>query len=1331
MFRQTRPLPFALRNGYARCSVAPRPCTIGLLAILMTVGGCRNHGKGTHVPGQIDWAKKLDIQLSKRPHDPVARRDAALLASAFLPHENPAPRYRALQAAGIQDPLGAYALGVRAMRNHDPKHLLVAAQHMLALEAKSTQNKQSPATAQVLDWLWQELQDAPKMHGEIESLWSTHQSSNLSRASKRALLSLIGKSRRLAGKPFAFAHQRQGCVQTFATTPVQGTLGDLSLTRANLSGPWDLTTGEGAPVFPLACAVRVWNPTQDAGFVGLQSDLTLQKAGMVLSIHTPATARVWLDGQEIWRNDQGSALSPRSHEVLINAKPGRHRLKIAVSIPGDKEWLVVRATDLQGTALKAQPANLSHPLPQSKLLVTNLNKGVTKRCRAQLGVQPAIDPLLVEPWVAHCALSAALHRHDREAAFVLAPKIEQFENFAEGAALLADADLQNAELPRSLAKSAASQKLATAVELDPGLLGLSLALAQNRSSRGQASEVRQELAAMKAPRHADDALFRFGVYLDIGDELRADRMLALAKKLDPDHCEVIAASFKRARDLDARSRQAEILPLLQRCPGYRALALRFWSGRGQDDKAKPLLDSLIVDRPDDVAKLLRRAQLHRRQGNWALAKADLERILRLQPASFSAHLMLADRARSSEDLATAKSLLEDLKRRYPNENYLYRYLLDLGSDDPLLQGRVDGLVQALNYQKEQSPDAPFAEDASVFVLDRDLAHVYDNGSQRHLIHQIIRVQSKEAIDTYGEITIPDNAELLTLRTIKQDGRSIEPEKTPGKSSFSMRALELGDYVEQEFIMPAQWAQARQGATDLGVFRFASARAPFVRSELIVQAPKSLKLQIEARNGAPTPTTQDKDGMQRWSFLATNQARVVLEPSTPSVQDLIPQVRCFANLSAAQWLDELLATTAGARQRGPSLRATVKDWAGGIKTQEEKLQAIYQKVNTTIDPQGDLGSNVNHTLASGKGSRSNLMYALLKEAKIPVRMLLVRSRFAPSIDKHPQFDTYETAVLEVWPEDPKRRRYLVPDLLFSPIGFLPEWLEGGLAHVLPEAQHPGQETPQRVGKGQAEVADRRELSLEIQLDDQGAAKVKGSLRTYGFYAAQWRQTLKQMGSDSEQELFSQYELPRFFPGKNPTLDKLKIKHADQPQKALVMQFELSVEHLGKASGGTLELSSDLVHLNPGAALVGLAQRKLDLLIASTGISKAKIALKLPNGQAWPASVTKSLAHNIRSSFGEFRQTPRQSEGQLVLEIQTRLTPQIVSPEKYPEFVRYVHDVQRAQAQHLVAQKNGQASAVSPSSGGSQAALVKRRWSSTERLTRALVSAAPSPERSKKR
>lgn len=1291
-----------------------------MLVLVAGLSACRHKDKGTKVPGDTQWAKRLDAQLAKRPNDPIARRDAALLASAFLPDTRPEPRYQALKQAGIQDPLGAYALGVRAMRRHDPQDLLLAAQVLLAAERKSlapaatdmaakakasTRPSQaqvsaqlaSPwhtglATAQVLGWLWQEMQDLPELHHEIETLWSEYGSAPLGRKSKRALLSLIGKSRRLAGKPYAFAHQQQGCVQRFSTTAIQGTLGDLSLTRANLEGPWNNGAGQGAPLFPLACALRVWNPTQDAGFVGLQSDITLTKADMVLNVGTPAAARVWLDGQEIWRNDGLDRFSARDKAFLIHASPGVHRLKIALSIPGDKEWLLVRATDLQGNPLATQAASGSEPAAKGALLVQDLSQGVTQRCRAQLQATPAIDPLLAEPWVTHCALASALEDYDREASDTRTAPLETFEGFAEGVALLADADLQNKELPASLGKSAASQKLAAAVALDADLLGLALALAQNRSNRGQADEVREELAAMKPPRHVDDALFRFGVYLDIGDELRADQVLALAQKLNPGHCEVVAASFRRARDLDARARQAELLPKLERCPGYRTLALRFWTQRGRDDKAKPLLDSLLKDRPDDIDKLSQRARLHQRQGHWNLAQADLDRVLALQPASFSSHLRMADQARANRDQASAKALLERLRVRYPNENYLYRYLEDLGTPDPLVQDRVDGEKLVASYQKDQAQSSPFAQDASVFILDRDFAHAYDNGSQRHLIHQIIRVQSKEAIDTYGEITIPDNAELLTLRTIKQDGRVIEPEKTPGKSSFSMRALEIGDYVEQEFILPAQWAQAQKGAADLGVFRFASTQAPFVRSELIVQAPPGLHLQIEARNGAPTPTISEHEGQRRWSFLATNQARIVPEPSTPSPQDLIPQVRCFANLSAAQWLDELVATTMNTRRRGPWLRKKVRSWTQGKKSPASKLRAIYNQVNRTIEAQGDLGDDVNRTLSSGKGSRSNLMYALLKEAKIPVQMLLVRSRFASKLDPqqgHPQFDSFETAVLEVWPDDPKRRRYLIPDLPFAPIGYVPEWLEGGLAHVLPEPSQRTKKKPRSLGKGLASLADRRELDLDLTLDPQGNAKVKGRLSLYGFYAAQWRQALKQAGAENQEDLFSQYELPRYLPGKSPRIEQLKIRHQKDPQKALRMDFELNAQRVGILSGSSMELSADLVHLNPGAALVGLAQRKLDLLIASAGVSRAKISLHLPAGLTWSPSLQASLKRDLVSAFGSFRLRPSQSGSTLTMEIESKLRPQVVSPSEYPKLVHFVQEVHRAQAQRMTANRSVQA------------------------------------------
>ena len=41
---------------------------------------------------------------------------------------------------------------------------------------------------------------------------------------------------------------------------------------------------------------------------------------------------------------------------------------------------------------------------------------------------------------------------------------------------------------------------------------------------------------------------------------------------------------------------------------------------------------------------------------------------------------------------------------------------------------------------------------------------------------IVRVQNKDGIDKFGEVTIPEGADVLLLRTVKADGSTREPEE---------------------------------------------------------------------------------------------------------------------------------------------------------------------------------------------------------------------------------------------------------------------------------------------------------------------------------------------------------------------------------------------------------------------------------------------------------------------------------------------------------------------------------------------------------------------------
>ena len=155
------------------------------------------------------------------------------------------------------------------------------------------------------------------------------------------------------------------------------------------------------------------------------------------------------------------------------------------------------------------------------------------------------------------------------------------------------------------------------------------------------------------------------------------------------------------------------------------------------------------------------------------------------------------------------------------------------------------------------------------VLDRAVTRVFPTGAVMALTHQIVRVDSKDAIDRWGEVAVPAGAELLTVRTHKRDGSTREPEEIAGKETISAADLEIGDFVEWEYLEThapsAAFAPGFLGER----FFFQSFEAPLARSELVVIAPAALTLEIDERAGAPRAEGRlAADGTRVTSFSAT-------------------------------------------------------------------------------------------------------------------------------------------------------------------------------------------------------------------------------------------------------------------------------------------------------------------------------------------------------------------------------------------------------------------------------------------------------------------------------
>src|SRR5690606_35931566 len=151
------------------------------------------------------------------------------------------------------------------------------------------------------------------------------------------------------------------------------------------------------------------------------------------------------------------------------------------------------------------------------------------------------------------------------------------------------------------------------------------------------------------------------------------------------------------------------------------------------------------------------------------------------------------------------------------------------------------------------------------VLDYAAVWVHSDGSSRMLEHEVIRIQSAEAISHFAEHPRLQGM-VLHMRVIKKDGRILEPEFVPGKPTVTLPHLEIGDYLETEQIISMR-GDGQQGKRYLGPhWFFREENIAYARSEFVVISPESKGLVVETRNNVPEPEVTEIGPLtvRRWS-----------------------------------------------------------------------------------------------------------------------------------------------------------------------------------------------------------------------------------------------------------------------------------------------------------------------------------------------------------------------------------------------------------------------------------------------------------------------------------
>lgn len=313
--------------------------------------------------------------------------------------------------------------------------------------------------------------------------------------------------------------------------------------------------------------------------------------------------------------------------------------------------------------------------------------------------------------------------------------------------------------------------------------------------------------------------------------------------------------------------------------------------------------------------------------------------------------------------------------------------------------------------KEQYPNA-----SAILVFDQMVDRINPDSTQDQYIHQIYRVLNATGIEQLGDVTtVARGSDLITIRTIKQDGRVLLPERIANITSITMPGLEPGDYIEIEFVQHTPASAIVPGTLDNSeFFVFNSSTQPYHYSNYIVLTPPGYPLLVDQERFPSAPTVQTlSDGWTARAWLVQKTRMLVPEPHMPPEQNLVPKVWVS---SQSSW-DEVSTYFAdhmdAIRKVTPAMQLQADSLAAGKAGDIAKADAIFDWVAADIQPgEGSIWTPARQSFADRSGNRLGVFQALLAAARVPYQLVFARAVTDDSSTRIPSLFQFQYPLVHV-------------------------------------------------------------------------------------------------------------------------------------------------------------------------------------------------------------------------------------------------------------------------------------------------------------------------------
>ncbi|MBS1153033.1 MAG: hypothetical protein H6Q89_4731, partial [Myxococcaceae bacterium] len=1012
----------------------------------------------------------------------------------------------------------------------------------------------------------------------------------------------------------------------------------------------------------------------------MAADFDVPAAGTwVVRTVTGMDHAVTLDGTPLYARFTWAAPAPSLTSRAVKLAAGTHRLMVRMSRDDQQGQLNVQVMRLDGAPaqLTFRPARGPAKAwgPKSVELVSNP--------RGLFGAAAELEQALAgEVGGALAAFVAARDgmNRDRDGAKRLIAGLPAAYCGAVVAVLKAELQLGDRTVPTKVARGRATRDLEAAVVKDPGLVHahlLSAVLALDDARHLDALEILKTARAAHSPVGAPVLELQARVELGLGIDAQAVTTALAAEAQRPGDCEALTLRYDVARRRDASSEADALLPLLRKCPGALGREADALKVRGKIEQAAKVYEAMLERDPGQVAvgTLLVNAWVSLRRYDEAVAL--LKRLAAQWPRNAQVLKQLGDVYDYAGKSALALETREKALLRDGADLALRRLVERAKTGKELLESRAISTQEALKAYEA----APGAEDvAAAYILDAAAVRAYPDGSQVDRIHIIQKALDQSGVSEVGEVTLPSGAIVLKLRTLKADGRVLEPESFEGKDAVSLPGVQVGDFVEYEYLV----AHPPRGPTQPGFtassFYFQIARQPNNWSTYAVVADKGTGLKVDSHNmKAPSPRVEGNE-----EVFTHEERRVdpyIPEPQGPPTgNEFLPFVSVGAGATGN---DGLVAAYADVFLDKGQVTAEVDAFAraaGAGTTGLAQAKAVYTAVMDKLSGRdAGLGVSAATSVAQDRGSRLWLLYASLKALGIDTRLAVVRTFTAdPAAYLFPNEQLLPYLCLRAMVKEGEQLQpvWMDPLVRYAPFGELPEVAAGREGYLLPEPGRPAEQvkTPARVKRPGKEVALKLELAADGKLTGSGVESYTG------FEAAQLAEALDSIAPDQREQAL-QSALSRYFGGAD--LSKLELDFTRAVGAPVVVRYAFTAPRFARVEGeGRLVLQGATFPMLLGRRFLQLSTRRTPLFIDGTEASHTVATMKLPAG--WKLS---DPLPEVKSgcAYGSYVRREKQAGQTLTLEEDYQLSMARVPPKDYDEFARFAGEVDLIQGRDLLIEK----------------------------------------------